>query len=53
MMKKKLYLSPFTESLALQSEGVVCGSIQSTLAITAFDPIGGGAGYQEQHWDVN
>ena len=26
MMKKKLYLSPFTESLALQSEGVICES---------------------------
>lgn len=53
MMKKKLYLSPFTESLALQSEGVVCGSIQSTLAITAFDPISQGVNYDEQHWDVN
>lgn len=52
MKKKVVYSAPVTEVLALQSEGVICGSeILTTLTIAAFEPGSGNMGYNDASWD--
>ena len=50
MKKKQLYLSPSTEILALQSEGIVCVS-SSQAIVLSFEPISVGVDYDVQSWD--
>ena len=48
--QKQTYLSPETETLVVQAEGVICDSIIKTLAITA--PLGGDKGFGDSAADV-
>ena len=51
MNKEKLtYLSPETETLVVQAEGVICDSIIKTLAITS--PLGADKGFGDSAADV-
>ena len=48
--QKQTYLSPETETLVVQAEGVICDSIIKTLAITA--PLGADKGFGDSAADV-
>lgn len=46
MMKKVEYVTPVTEVLAIQYEGIMCGSVDASIRGAKFDD-----GYDEQSWD--
>lgn len=48
MKMKQFYLSPSTEIIALNSEGLVCASYAT---IEGFTPVTGFAGYDSPTWD--